>query len=142
MRDVLRSLRRVGGRRKGRDGDSLSLPGFGIIEGKHRGGTTVSITIAEPSVEERIRRHLDSGRFVDAGEVVARALDAMEQAERRRAERDAKVEQLRALIAEADADFERGDFYEGTPEFWDELEKEALRARPLGAAELPEHLRP
>jgi len=102
----------------------------------------VSITIAEPSVEERIRRHVDSGRFADDAEVVARALDEMEQAERRRAARVEKVEKLRALIAEADADFERGDFYEGTPEFWDDLEKEALRKGPLSVADLPDHLRP
>jgi len=90
----------------------------------------MSITIAEPSVEERIRKHVDSGRFADEVQVVTEALDAMELVESRRAEHAEKVEHLRALIAEADADFERGDFYEGTIEFWDELEKEALGAGP------------
>ena len=102
----------------------------------------MSITIAEPTIEERIRRHIDSGRFADEVQVVTEALDAMELVERRRAERAEKVDKLRALIAEADAEFERGEFYEGTPEFWDELEREALAAGPLSTADLPEHLRP
>ena len=75
----------------------------------------MSITIAEPTVEERIRRYVDSGRFADAGEVVARALDEMEQAERRRTEYYEQVEQVGALIAEGDEDFERGDFVQWTP---------------------------
>lgn len=102
----------------------------------------MSITIAEPSVEERIRRRVDSGKYTNAVQVVAEALDAMDLVERRRAEHDEKVEQLRALIAEADAEFDRGEFYEGTPEFWDELLKEALEAGPINVEDLPAHLRP
>ena len=102
----------------------------------------MSITIAEPSVEERIRQRVDSGRYTDAVQVVAEALDAMDLVERRRAEHDEKVEQLRALIAEADAEFDRGEFFEGTPEFWDQLLEEALEAGPMRADDLPAHLRP
>lgn len=102
----------------------------------------MSITIAEPSVEERIKRRIESGQFASVDDVVARALDDMDLVERRRAERAQKVEQLRALIAEGDADFERGDFYEGTPEFWDALERDALAAGPRTTADLPVHLRP
>lgn len=101
----------------------------------------MSITIAEPSVEERIRRLVDSGRFADAGEVVARALDAMELVERRRPERGEKVEKLRALIAEADADFERGDYVEWTPTLLDEILEDARAASRRGDP-IADHVKP
>ena len=92
----------------------------------------MSITIAEPSVEERIRRRLESGRYADAAEVVAEALDTMEQVERRLAEDEEKVEQLRALIAEADAELERGEIVEWTPTLMSEILAEALEANRRG----------
>ncbi len=101
----------------------------------------MSITIAEPSVEERIRRHVDSGKYTDAVHVVAEALDAMDLVERRRAEHDEKVEQLRALIAEGDEDFERGDFVEWTPTLMSEIFTEALEANQRGEP-TDDHVKP
>ncbi len=92
----------------------------------------MSITIAEPSVEERIRKHVDSGRFADETQVVTEALDAMELVERRRAEEEEKFEELRALIAEADAELERGEFIEWTPTLMSEILAEALEANRRG----------
>lgn len=101
----------------------------------------MSITIAEPSVEERIRRHVDSGRFADASEVVAHALDEMELAERRRAEHDEKVDQLRALIAEADAELERGELVQWTPSLAAEILEEAREANRRGDP-IDDHVKP
>lgn len=92
----------------------------------------MSITIAEPSVEERIRKHVDSGRFADEVQVVTEALDAMEIVERGRAEEEEKVEELRALIAEADAELERGEYVEWTPTLMSEILAEALEANRRG----------
>jgi antitoxin ParD1/3/4 len=57
--------------------------------------------------EEFIRKQVESGRYANASEVVREAL--------RRAEiYEIKLERLRAMVAEADADFERGDYIEVT----------------------------
>ena len=101
----------------------------------------MSITIAEPSVEERIRRHVDSGRFADEVQVVAEALDAMDLVERRRVEYDEKVEELRALIAEGDEDFERGDFVPWTPTLMSEILAEAIEANRRGEP-IDDHVKP
>lgn len=92
----------------------------------------MSLTIVEPSIEERIERLVDSGRYPDASAVLERALELMERAENLRL--------LKALIAEAEEDIARGDVYEATPEFWDEVWEEALAMDPNSP--LPEHLRP
>ena len=101
----------------------------------------MSITIAEPSVEERIRRHVDSGKYTDAVHVVAEALDAMDLVERRRAEEEEKIERLRVLIAEGDEDFERGDFVEWTPTLMSEILAEALEANRRGEP-VDDHVKP
>jgi antitoxin ParD1/3/4 len=57
--------------------------------------------------EEFIRKQVESGRYANASEVVREAL--------RRAEiYEIKLERLRAMVAEADADFERGEYIEVT----------------------------
>lgn len=47
----------------------------------------MSITIVEPSIEERIQRHIDSGQFADASEVGSHALDVMENEKKLRVRR-------------------------------------------------------
>jgi antitoxin ParD1/3/4 len=57
--------------------------------------------------EEFIRKQVESGRYANASEVVREALRFHEINEIKR-------ERLRAKLAEADADFERGDVIEVT----------------------------
>ena len=57
--------------------------------------------------EEFIRNQVESGRYANASEVVREALRWMEVDQ-------IKLERLRAILAEAEADFERGDFIEVT----------------------------
>jgi|SwirhisoilCB2_FD_contig_31_1823909_length_710_multi_3_in_0_out_0_3 antitoxin ParD1/3/4 len=57
--------------------------------------------------EEFIRNQVESGRYANASEVVREALRWMEVDQ-------IKLERLRAMLAEAEADFERGDFIEVT----------------------------
>jgi len=57
--------------------------------------------------EEFIRKQVESGRYANASEVVREALRFHEMNEIKR-------ERLRAKLAEADADFERGDVIEVT----------------------------
>ena len=53
--------------------------------------------------EEMIRRQIESGRYANASEVVREALRQYEI-------NDMKLERLRAMIAEADVQFERGEY--------------------------------
>lgn len=66
-----------------------------------------------PEVRDRVQRQIDSGRFADASEVVARALDALENRE--------KLRVLRELTAKADAEEARGDVVPMSPDFWPSL---------------------
>ena len=93
----------------------------------------MSMTIAEPSNQERIQRHIDSGRFPNVDAVLSRALDELENAE--------KLRILRVLVAEADEDLARGDVYEITPTFWDELRAEAEEDDRLGLP-ISDHVKP
>lgn len=77
----------------------------------------MSITIVEPSIEERIQRHIDSGQFADASEVGSHALDVMEN--------EKKLRVRRELIAEADDEEERGEVISMSPDFWPSLWREA-----------------
>jgi len=92
----------------------------------------MSTTIVTPSIEERIQRQVESGRYADGTAVLERALDDLERSENLRL--------LKALIAEAEEDIARGDVFEATPEFWDEVWEEAMAMDPN--TPLPEHLRP
>ena len=57
--------------------------------------------------EEFIRKQVESGRYANASEVVREALRLYE-------DNEVKLERLREMLAEAEADFERGDFIEVT----------------------------
>ena len=93
----------------------------------------MSLTIVEPSIEERIQRQIDSGRFADASEVMTKALDVLEN--------EQKLRVLRELIDEADESVARGEVYEKTPTFWDEILAEADEDDRLGIP-IPNHIRP
>ena len=90
--------------------------------------TTITV---EPTVEERIRRQIDSGRYADASEVVAQALDVLEN--------EQKLRVLRALVAEAMEDVANGNVHEMTPTFWDEIWAEADEEDRLGLP-IPDHV--
>ncbi len=92
----------------------------------------MSTITVEPSVEERIRRQVDSGRFADATEVMSRALDELEDAQKLRA--------LRALIDEAEEGVARGEVVEWTPTLMAEIWAEADDDR-MGLP-IPDHISP
>ena len=71
--------------------------------------------------EEFIRTQVESGRYANASEVVREAL-------RRQEIYELKFGQLRALLAEADADLERGDVIEVTDvrAFIEEIRDQAI----------------
>lgn len=97
----------------------------------------MSITIAETSIEERIQRYLEVGEFVDPGDVVARALDALDiVVEHRRQQLE-----LRALIQEGLDQADRGELIPWTPELMDEIWAEAIEANRRGAP-IPDHVKP
>jgi antitoxin ParD1/3/4 len=70
-----------------------------------------------PQLEEIIRDKVASGRYHDAAEVVSEALHALDDAER--------LEELRAALAEGDAQAERGEYELWTPELRAEIRREA-----------------
>lgn len=84
----------------------------------------MSVTIVEESVAQRIRRHIESGEFADADSVVSRALDSMEN--------EGRLRVLRSLIAEADAEEERGEVISMSPDFWPSLWRDADEADERG----------
>lgn len=84
----------------------------------------MSITIAEASIEERIRRYPEDGEFTDPGDVVARAPDGLDLVvEHRRQHLE-----LRALIHEGLDRAVRGVVIPRTPELMDETWAEAVEA--------------
>ena len=89
-------------------------------------------TMVTLSIEERIQRQIESGRYADASEVLAQALALMERRE--------NLLLMKALIAEAEESIARGEVYEMTDEFWDEVWDEAMAMDPN--TPVPEHLRP
>lgn len=84
----------------------------------------MSITIVGADIEERIQRQLERGEFADASDVVAHALELLEDQE--------KLRVLREMIAEADAEEERGEVVRMTPDFWPNLWREADEADERG----------
>lgn len=93
----------------------------------------VTIQIA-PQLRERVQRHVESGRYVDASAVIERALDLME-------ENQEKLRVLWELIQEGLDEVERGETVVMTPTFWDELQAEADEEDRLGIP-IPDHVKP
>lgn len=86
----------------------------------------VSLT---PKLEAIVRKKVESGMYSNASEVIREAIRIMDQ-------RD-QIARLRTEIAEADAQIDRGDYYEESPEFWthviaesDRMEREGIEPDP------------
>lgn len=82
----------------------------------------MSVTLT-PQTEAEIRRLVDSGRYPDADAVVQTALQALKEQD------EARLAKLRELVL---AGFASGDGGDLTPEFWDEIAREAEEADRLG----------
>lgn len=93
---------------------------------------TVTVTVTS-EMKALIRERVRSGRYADETAVLDAALRLLE-------ERD-KLEYLRALIDEADAEVARGELVEWTPDFMEQVWQEALEANrrgdPIDDAVLP-----
>ncbi len=87
----------------------------------------VSLT---PQLEELIRRKVESGMYGNASEVVREALRQMEARDRH--------QRLRAAIAEADAEIERGEEDALTPELVEKMKEEGERMVREGIAPDPD----
>ena len=74
----------------------------------------VSLT---PPLAELIRRKVQSGLYADANEVVEEALRLLDERDR--------MAHLRALIAVADGEIARGETIAWTPDFMEQLKREA-----------------
>ena len=70
-----------------------------------------------PEVTELIQRRVEDGRYPDADAVVREALRLLEERE--------KLLYLRAALAEANAQFDRGEYVEWTPDLMDRLVEES-----------------
>ena len=83
-----------------------------------------------PQREERIRTNVESGMEGNASEVVREALRLMDRKDR--------LDRLRADIAEADAEFDRGEFLEDTPALWEQVQAASERMEREGIAPDPD----
>jgi putative addiction module CopG family antidote len=92
----------------------------------------MSVTLTQQT-EALIRERLASGRYRDPETVVEQAVRLLDA-------RD-KLDELRALVAEADAEIERGEIVEWTPGLFEELRREATEAA-LRDDPVPSHVRP
>ena len=85
-----------------------------------------------PEDEAKVAEMIGTGGYADSAEVIHDAIAALEDRKR--------VEKLRALIDEGEADYARGDYVESTPELanaiWDRA-KDKVR---LGSL-IPDHVR-
>ena len=65
-----------------------------------------------------------SGRFPTPEAVIEHALDLLHQVD--------SLERLRALVAQADAEIERGELIDWSPDLFDQLREEAAEAERRG----------
>jgi putative addiction module CopG family antidote len=72
----------------------------------------VSLT---PQLEEIVRKKVESGMYGSASEAI-RLMDHQD-----------RLNRLRADIAKADAEFERGEYFVESPGFWASVQEEAER---------------
>ena len=92
----------------------------------------MSIQLA-PAIEAKINERVEQGHYPDVESVVEEALRVLKV-------RDERKETLRALIQEGLDDIERGEVYEMTPTFWDEIVAEADEEDRLGIP-IPDHVK-
>lgn len=71
----------------------------------------------DPDIAQLIERKVHQGQFESASEVVREALRLLEERER--------LVKLRAALADAEAQIDRGEYVEWTPTLLDELSDEA-----------------
>jgi putative addiction module CopG family antidote len=67
--------------------------------------------------EALVRERVASGRYADPETVIEQAVRLLQARDR--------LDELRMLVAEADAEVERGEVTEWTPEMFDQLRREA-----------------
>jgi putative addiction module CopG family antidote len=71
----------------------------------------------DAEVVERIQQRVEDGRYVSDTAVVREAMQLLEERE--------KLTYVRAALAEARAEYERGGYVEWTPDFLERLEEES-----------------
>ena len=81
---------------------------------------------------EFIQRRVDNGRYSDAVAVIHQALKLLAEQEKRT--------YLRAALAKADAQIDRGEYVEWTPDLLDRLAEEAREMKRLGIKPHPDVL--
>lgn len=84
-------------------------------------------------LEDRIQRKIDSGRYENETPVLREALQAL-------GAREARIDELRASIADAMASIDRGEGIELTPGVWEEIERDADEQIRLGRLPGPDVL--
>jgi hypothetical protein len=77
-----------------------------------------------PADESIIADLMEIGDFGDSTQVIHEALIAFA--------RQVRHDRLRELVKEGEDAYERGDFVEATPEYWDQLQDEAHEMVRLG----------
>jgi antitoxin ParD1/3/4 len=83
-----------------------------------------------PELEAMVRHRVASGRYPSASEVIHEALRLLEERDRLR--------ELRASLARADEQIDRGDAVEWTPELLERLSQEAEELVRQGAQPRPD----
>lgn len=73
-----------------------------------------------PQIESIVKSLMASGEYHDQDEVIAEAVMLLEE--------EQKLRTLRAELAEAKAEIERGEYVEWTPELMAEIDREARQA--------------
>lgn len=86
-----------------------------------------------PHLEAFVRERVESGRYADGAAVIDEALRLLEDHE--------KIERLRALIAEAEAEVARGELIAWTPDLFERLKREADEDN-LNGVPIPDHVKP
>lgn len=81
-------------------------------------------------IEALVRQKIESGPYGTADEVIEEALLLLDERDR--------LERLRASLAEAEAEFDRGEGVEWTPALMDQLKREADELRRQGARPDPD----
>ena len=86
-----------------------------------------------PRLEAIVHEKVGSGRYPDATAVVEEALRLLDERDRR--------DRLRAAVAVAEAEVERGDVVDWTPDFFERLKQEARQATRDGLP-VPDDVKP
>lgn len=80
-----------------------------------------------------VREQVATGRYANASEVVRDALRVLED--------QVRLQSLKQLVAEGMEQYERGEFIDWTPDFMEQISKEADEDERLGLP-IPDHVKP